>query len=97
MLWSRLKNRALGGHKFVRQDVVGPYFPDFVCREQMLVVEVDGATHSTIAEKAKDAARERFLKAEGYRVIRVQNANIYENLDGVCEFILAAVEGRDTL
>jgi very-short-patch-repair endonuclease len=65
--------------------------------ERMLVVEVDGATHSTIAEKAKDAARERFLKAEGYRVIRVQNADIYENLDGVCEFILAAVEGRDTL
>jgi very-short-patch-repair endonuclease len=97
LLWSRLKNRALGGHKFVRQEVTGPYFPDFVCRERMFIVEVDGATHSTDVEKAKDAARERFLRAEGYRIIRVQNADIYENLDGVCAYILMMLEERDTL
>ncbi|GLS17340.1 hypothetical protein GCM10007874_03550 [Labrys miyagiensis] len=60
-------------------------------------MEVDGATHSTDAEKAKDVARERFLRAEGYRVIRVQNADVYENLDGVCEYILMMLEERDTL
>jgi very-short-patch-repair endonuclease len=97
MLWNRLKNRALGGHKFVRQLVVGPYIADFVCREQMFIVEVDGATHSMPAERAKDAARGRFLQEQGYRVLRIQNAEIYESLDGVCDLILAKIEGRDTL
>lgn len=63
----------------------------------MFIVEVDGATHSTHAEKSRDAAREHFLRAEGYRVICIQNADIYENLDGVCEYVLAMLEGRDTL
>jgi very-short-patch-repair endonuclease len=33
--------------KFVRQYSIGPYFVDFVCRERMIIVEIDGATHST--------------------------------------------------
>jgi very-short-patch-repair endonuclease len=35
-LWRRLRNRALGGFKFVRQEPIGPYFADFVCREESL-------------------------------------------------------------
>ena len=29
-----VRNRRLGGHKFVRQYPIGPYFADFVCRER---------------------------------------------------------------
>ena len=31
-LWYRLRDRRLGGTKFVRQAPVGPYYADFVCR-----------------------------------------------------------------
>jgi very-short-patch-repair endonuclease len=50
-LWAHLRNRQLGGYKFVRQMPIGPYFADFVCRECMVVVEVDGGTHSSDAEE----------------------------------------------
>ena len=44
-IWSALRNRRLNGLKFVRQYSIGPYFVDFVCRERMIIVEIDGATH----------------------------------------------------
>ncbi|MCB1509682.1 MAG: DUF559 domain-containing protein, partial [Hyphomicrobiaceae bacterium] len=31
LLWQRLRNRQLGGLKFVRQFSIGPYFADFAC------------------------------------------------------------------
>ena len=61
-LWSALRGRRLAGFKFVRQEPVGPFFVDFVCRGKRLVVEIDGATQSTEIEKAYDAKREAFLR-----------------------------------
>jgi very-short-patch-repair endonuclease len=43
-LWARLRNRQLDGFKFARQEPIGPYYVDFVCRDRRLVVEVDGAS-----------------------------------------------------
>ena len=97
IVWRALRNRALNGHKFVRQEPIGPYFADFACREARLVVEIDGATHSTDAEVAHDAARTRHIEALGYRVLRAANDDVRRNLSGVLETILAMIEGRDTL
>jgi very-short-patch-repair endonuclease len=51
--------------KFARQEPIGPYFADFLCREHRLFVEVDGATHSTADEIAHDRFRQRRLEKEG--------------------------------
>lgn len=96
-LWRRLRNRALNGFKFVRQEPVGAYFADFVCREKRLIVEIDGATHSTDDEVRRDEIRTKALVAAGYRVVRSNNVEVYENIDGVLETILAALEGRESL
>jgi very-short-patch-repair endonuclease len=32
-LWYRLRSRVLNGYKFIRQDPIGPYIVDFICRE----------------------------------------------------------------
>jgi very-short-patch-repair endonuclease len=53
----------------------------------MLVIEIDGATHSTDWEIASDARRTAFLEAQGFRVIRFINAQIYENVGGALEAI----------
>jgi very-short-patch-repair endonuclease len=87
-LWHRLKGRALGGAKFLRQWPVGPYVADFCCREARLIVEIDGWTHGEPAEIAHDARRSAFLAAEGYRILRFQNAEVMDNLEGVLETIL---------
>lgn len=93
-VWAGLRNRSLGGHKFVRQERIGPYYADFACREARLVVEIDGATHSSEDEIAYDKRREAFLRAQGYRVIRFTNEEVYGHSDSVFDAILAALEER---
>jgi very-short-patch-repair endonuclease len=82
LLWRALRGRGLGGFKFVRQEPIGPYFADFVCRDQMLIVEIDGATHSTDLELRHDARRSEILIDRGYRIVRFGNDDVYRNLDG---------------
>ncbi|HEX2553174.1 MAG TPA: DUF559 domain-containing protein [Microvirga sp.] len=91
-LWSKLRNRRLAGLKFVRQEPVGCYFVDFLCRGRRLVIEIDGATHSTDEEIASDARRTAFLEQHGFRVVRFTNAEVYENLEGVLETVLHVMQ-----
>jgi very-short-patch-repair endonuclease len=91
-LWEQLRNRKLRGFKFLRQAPAGPYIADFLCREGRLVVEVDGATHSTAAEVASDRRRTEALKAIGYRVIRMQNEEVMRGMDQVLALILEALK-----
>jgi very-short-patch-repair endonuclease len=80
VLWNRIRNRQIDGHKFVRQEPVGNYICDFVCRDKLLVIEVDGGQHN---DSAVDAVRDRYLIGEGYRVLRFWNNDVLGNLDGV--------------
>lgn len=93
-LWSHLRNRNLGGFKFARQVPIESYFVDFVCRDARLVIEVDGATHSSDEERAADAEREAALRRQGYDVLRVSNVDVRENIEGVLDGVLAKLEGR---
>jgi very-short-patch-repair endonuclease len=86
-LWEQLRNRTLDGHKFVRQSPAGPYVADFMCREQGLIVEVDGATHSTAAEIESDRMRTGYLEADGFRILRFQNDEILNGMDEVLTII----------
>jgi very-short-patch-repair endonuclease len=90
-LWSALRNRRLARWKFRRQHPIDRYIVDFVCVDGKLVVEVDGATHSTGHELSHDAERTRVLESFGFHIIRVTNADVYENLEGVQETIAAAL------
>ena len=87
-LWNRLRARAVGGFKFVRQEPIGRYVVDFICREKRLIVEVDGGQH---AESGRDVVRDRFLEARGYRVLRFWNNDVIGNTEGVLEMIAAAL------
>ncbi len=86
-LWRYLRSRSLAGYKFVRQEPIGPYVVDFVCRERRLVIEVDGGQH---ADNARDVVRERWLVAHRYRVLRFWNNEVVENIEGVWDTIFAA-------
>jgi len=86
-LWQALRNRRLARWKFRRQHPIDRFIVDFVTLEGKLVVEVDGATHATAAELARDRARTQVLESLGFLVVRVSNVDVYENLDGVLEMI----------
>ncbi|NEU99513.1 endonuclease domain-containing protein [Bradyrhizobium uaiense] len=80
VLWNRIRNRQIDGHKFARQVPAGRYICDFVCREKRIVIEVDGGQH---ADSVEDAVRDRYLTDEGYRVLRFWNNDVLGNIDGV--------------
>jgi len=94
-LWEQLRNRNLAGFKFVRQAPVGPYIADFLCRERNLIIEVDGATHSTEAELISDRCRTLALESMGCRLIRVQNEEVMLGLDQVLALILKALNQHE--
>jgi very-short-patch-repair endonuclease len=86
-LWQALRGRRLAEWKFRRQHPIDRYIVDFVTIEGKLIVEVDGATHSTAAEITHDAERSRILEAFGFHIVRVSNIDVYENLGGVLDMI----------
>jgi len=87
-LWFALRDRRLGGFKFIRQEAIGPFIADFVCRERKLIIEVDGGQH---AESQRDAVRDAYLAREGYRVMRFWNNDVLTNREGVLLTILDAL------
>ena len=87
-LWQRLRNRQLDHLKFVRHHPLELHFADFVCREEKVVIEIDGATHRTEPEVAADGMRTRKLELDGYRVFRVDHGDVLGNVDGVLTALL---------
>lgn len=93
VMWSALRGRRLNGFKFVRQLPIGPYFADFACRENRLVVEVDGSHH---AEKSDDRERDRYMNAEGWSVARFWHIDVLREKDAVLDTLVEILEGRLT-
>jgi very-short-patch-repair endonuclease len=90
-MWQLLRGRKIGGHKFVRQMPVGPYFADFACREAALIIELDGSQHFGAW---RDEVRTRYLNSEGYSVFRFWNNDVSNDLNGVAEAISTALAGH---
>jgi very-short-patch-repair endonuclease len=93
-LWQALRGRRLAHWKFRRQHPISRYGVDFVTIEGKLIVEVDGVTHASPTAVTRDASRTKMLEAFGFLVVRVSNADVYENLDGVLEMIDQTLPSR---
>ena len=87
VLWKKLRNNRFHGFKFRRQVPIGPFIVDFFCLEKRLIIEVDGVTHLVPGAKEKDEKRERYLREQGFSIIRCTNNDVRENLDAVLERI----------
>ena len=91
-MWHLLRNRGVNGFKFRRQYPIGNYVVDFVCRELKLIIELDGGQHNEPENIEYDKKRTQYLNEKGYRVIRFWNNDIDENLEGVYQSILKALD-----
>ncbi|MEZ5942581.1 MAG: endonuclease domain-containing protein [Planctomycetaceae bacterium] len=80
-LWMALRDRGLAGLKFRRQFPVDNYIADFACVEKKLIIEVDGDSHAD--QYSHDMTRQETLERAGWRVERVGNDDILQNLEGV--------------
>jgi len=93
LLWSRLRRRQVVGFKFRRQHMIGSYICDFVCAEARVVIELDGSQHLDGAPYY--ANRDRFLRSQGYRVLRFWNGHVLSETEDVMETIFEAMHRKD--
>jgi len=89
VLWYHLKNRRFQNVKFRRQHILSGYIVDFVCLEKKLVIELDGGQHTQRTEY--DSVRTIKLESDGFQVLRFWNDELFNNMDGVLETIIQAL------
>jgi len=87
LLWSRLRNRQLGGLKFRRQHPLGSFIADFCCPSRRLVVEIGGDIHDL--QPGRDRARTEQFEQHGYQVIRFRNEQVLTDIEAVLEAVEA--------
>jgi very-short-patch-repair endonuclease len=92
ILWKHLRGRRFDEFKFRRQRPVGNYIVDFVCLNLKLILELDGESH--LSKKDRDQERDAFLEAEGYRILRYWNNQVYDEIDSVLEDIYLVCHGK---
>jgi very-short-patch-repair endonuclease len=88
-LWSKLRSSRMGV-SFRRQHYIGRRFADYTCVPLNLVIEIDGPTHSEMA----DFNRDRELALRGFDVMHVPVQEMDERFDQVVDRIWAEVQLR---
>jgi very-short-patch-repair endonuclease len=88
LFWKHLRAHRLSGHKFRRQQPIGPYVVDFVHFGARLIIECDGGQHN---ESADDQRRDVWLSQQGFRVLRFWNHDIMNETESVITEIFTAL------
>ena len=87
-LWVQLRLLPKGEFHFRRQVPIGPYIVDFAEKTHKLVIELDGSQHQEPEAIRRDEIRDRFLSTKGFKVLRMWNSEIDQNISGVIDTIL---------
>ncbi len=97
-LWKYvLRAKRLENYAFRRQRSILNYIVDFVCFELMLVIEVDGITHTYEITANKDERKTADLESVGFTVMRFDDANVLTNINGVYEILLAWISDFENI
>jgi very-short-patch-repair endonuclease len=69
----------------VREEPIFPYFIDFAFIDLKIAVEIDGSQHKLEERKQSDIKKDKLLKKNGWRVLRIEATNLYHEIDKVFE------------
>ncbi len=96
ILWKFIKTKLLN-YKFLRQKPIYVYtennwldryiIADFYCHKFRLVIEVDWGIHNIPEVLALDNYKERLLKKQSIKVLRIKNEEIFDNITEVLKKI----------
>ncbi|MEG2269381.1 MAG: endonuclease domain-containing protein, partial [Acinetobacter sp.] len=84
--------KQIHGLQFNRQKPILNYIVDFYCPSANLVIECDGGQHYTDDGLDADRVRDGALAGLGLMVLRFDNLQILNEIDGVVEQIYCVVE-----
>jgi very-short-patch-repair endonuclease len=90
ILWERLRDGRLNGHKFRRQHAIDRFIVDFFCRAAALIIEIDGPIHEQQAEQ--DQERQQLLTELGFQFLRFTNDQVLHHLEDVLSQIIRAID-----
>ena len=93
IVWRAVRGRRCEDAKFRRQVPIGNFIVDFVCFERRLIVEVDGPTHDSLEQRAKDHERDAWLRQQGFRILRLPNGLVIASTELAVARIRAALGG----
>jgi very-short-patch-repair endonuclease len=79
--------------RFRRQHPAGIYVLDFFCPARKLAVEVDGEAHARGDRAERDAIRDRWLRTQGVRVLRIPAQIILSDLEAAIHHIVVIARG----
>ncbi|RDC55759.1 DUF559 domain-containing protein [Pedobacter chinensis] len=87
-----LSSKQMMGYSFRRQRPILNFIADFMCKDLMLIIEIDGLTHQweTVAEK--DILREKILSEIGFTIIRFSDEEVLTDLENVNRSICFYIE-----
>ncbi len=91
-LWLHLRNSRFAGLKFRRQTPIAGYIVDFYCARARLIIELEGESH--IGKESSDATRKRALEAKGFKVLRIWDTHVYDDLEVVLDMLWRECESR---
>jgi len=92
LLWEKLKGKQICGVRIRRQHPIDIFIADFYCHEARLVIEIDGEIHNQHNEY--DDGRTAEMEKFSIKVIRFNNDEVVNNIEGVISKIDAIVKER---
>ncbi|WP_343229120.1 endonuclease domain-containing protein [Rhizobium lemnae] len=82
-MWDLLRDFRPRGARFRRETPIGPYIADFAWLSARIIVEVDGDSHETESGRHHDQRRDRFLREQGFIVLRFDNTDVINSADAI--------------
>ena len=92
LLWHRIKARQMMGFQFNRQRPIDNYIVDFYCKDLMLALEIDGASHDAVEVQEYDKRRQNRLENLGVRFLRFDDLHVKKNIDDLVMTIQLWIE-----
>ncbi|WP_031388219.1 endonuclease domain-containing protein [Desulfonatronum thiodismutans] len=92
LIWSQLKQKKMLGYDFDRQRPINDYIVDFYCKELMLAIEIDGASHEFEEVWKRDTYRQERLESLGVRFLRFRDDQVKRDLESVMMSIQRWIE-----
>ncbi len=86
ILWKEvLRARQFYGLQWNRQFTIDKFIVDFICRKLKLIIELDGKYHDLIS--SQDQERDKELLKLGYRVIRISEQEVIQDVNSVYHYL----------
>lgn len=82
-LWKLLKNKQVGGLRFLRQFSIGNYVLDFYCPAIRLCIELDGEIHNDNRQEQHDIKRSQYFNAQNIHILRYENRLVWDAPDDI--------------